>query len=201
MGAGSKRAPAEEEFRSLNDRLEVMAHTDGLTGLLNRRAFDRALDDLVSRNPQTAAGPSLLMIDVDKFKAYNDTYGHPAGDTCLTRVANRVVEIMTPYPRSVVARYGGEEIAVIIPQCDSAAALSVARLLCAQVRAMEIEHDGSEKGRVTVSIGTATMNAAGVTGKRELLGSADEALYAAKAAGRDCVRSREQSDDAAAARA
>lgn len=191
----------EEEFRSLNARLEVMAHTDGLTGLLNRRAFDRALDDLVCRNPQTAAGPSLLMIDVDKFKTYNDTYGHPAGDTCLTRVANRVAEIMTPYPRSVVARYGGEEIAVIIPQCDSAAALSVARLLCAQVRNMDIEHDGSEKGRVTVSIGTATMNAAGINGKRELLRTADEALYAAKAAGRDCVRSRGQSDDAAAARA
>ncbi|CDN51652.1 diguanylate cyclase [Neorhizobium galegae] len=191
----------EEKFRTLNERLEVMAHTDGLTGLLNRRAFDSALDDLVSRNPQTAAGPSLLMIDVDKFKAYNDTYGHPAGDTCLKRVANRVAEIMAPYPRNVVARYGGEEIAVIIPQCDSAAAFSVARLLCAQIRTLEIAHDGSEKGRVTVSIGTATMNAAGVRSKKELLGSADEALYAAKAAGRDCVRSCDQPDDPAKARA
>jgi diguanylate cyclase (GGDEF)-like protein/PAS domain S-box-containing protein len=192
---------AEEELRTLNERLEVMAHTDGLTGLLNRRAFDKALDDLVSRNPQTIPGPSLLMIDVDKFKAYNDTYGHPAGDTCLKRVANRVAEIMMPYPRSVVARYGGEEIAVIIPQCDSAAALSVARLLCAHVRALEIEHDGCEKGRVTVSIGTATMNAAGDRSKKELLGSADEALYAAKAAGRDCVRSRDECSDAVAAQA
>ncbi|WP_245496902.1 diguanylate cyclase [Rhizobium leguminosarum] len=119
----------------------------------------------------------------------------------MKRVANCVAEIMTPYPRSVVARYGGEEIAVILPQCDSAAALSVARLLCAQVRILEIEHDGSERGRVTVSIGTATMNAVGVRGKKQLLGSADEALYFAKAAGRDCVRSCNQSDDAAAARA
>ena len=173
-----------------------MAHTDGLTGLLNRRAFDKALDDLVLRSSQTAAGPSLLMIDVDQFKAYNDTYGHPVGDVCLKRVANCVAEIVSSYPRSVVARYGGEEIAVIIPRGDGAAALSVARLLCAQVRGMEIEHVGSEKGRVTVSIGTATMNAAGVRGKKELLGSADEALYAAKAAGRDCVRSCDKPDDA-----
>ncbi|WP_426239288.1 diguanylate cyclase [Pararhizobium sp. DWP1-1-3] len=195
----SKRA--EEELRTLNERLDIMAHTDGLTGLLNRRAFDSSLDELVSRNPQIAAGPSLLMIDIDKFKAYNDTYGHPAGDTCLKRVANRVAEIIAPYPRSVVARYGGEEIAVIIPQCDSAPALSLAKLLCAQVREMEIEHVGSEKGRVTVSIGTATMNAAGVYGKKDLLRSADEALYAAKAAGRDCVRGCDKLDDAAAARA
>jgi diguanylate cyclase (GGDEF)-like protein/PAS domain S-box-containing protein len=195
----SKRT--EEELHTLNQRLEVMAHTDGLTGLLNRRAFDKALDDLVLRSSQTAAGPSLLMIDVDQFKAYNDTYGHPVGDVCLKRVANCVAEIVSSYPRSVVARYGGEEIAVIIPRGDSAAALSVARLLCAQVRGMEIEHVGSEKGRVTVSIGTATMNAAGVRGKKELLGSADEALYAAKAAGRDCVRSCDKPDDAEVATA
>ncbi|MDW5318493.1 diguanylate cyclase [Rhizobium sp. PL01] len=195
----TKSKKTEEELRTLNKRLEVMAHTDGLTGLLNRRAFDNALEDLVYRNSQTSAGPSLLMIDVDKFKAYNDTYGHPVGDICLKSVATRVAEIMTSYPRSVVARYGGEEIAVIIPQCDSAAALSVARLLCTQVRSMEIEHVGSEKGRVTVSIGIATINSAGVRGTKALLRSADEALYTAKAAGRDCVRGRDQSDDVAVA--
>jgi diguanylate cyclase (GGDEF)-like protein len=131
----------------------------------------------------------------------NPTKSTKPVDADVGRYTNRVAEIMKSYPRSVVARYGGEEIAVIIPQGDSATALSVARLLCAQVRGMEIEHVGSEKGRVTVSIGTATMNAIGVRGKKELLGSADEALYAAKAAGRDCVRSRDLSDDAAVARA
>ena len=179
---------AEEELRSLNERLDVMAHTDGLTGLLNRRAFDDALHGLVSTAAYGAAGPSLLMIDVDRFKAYNDTYGHPVGDTCLRKVARCVAETMRSYPRSVVARYGGEEVGIIIPGCDTAVAVSIAKLLCGQVRSLGIEHSGSEKGVVTISIGAATMNADGVGTTEDLVRRADEALYAAKSAGRDCVR-------------
>jgi len=180
---------AEEELRNLNERLEVMAHTDGLTGLLNRRSFDAHLANLVSRKGSGTQGPGLLMIDVDKFKAFNDTYGHPAGDACLKTVANCIATSMKAYPHSVVARYGGEEIAVIIPHCDADHAASVASFLCSQVRALDIQHLGSEKGVVTVSIGTAAAGFSGSCETKMLLRSADEALYAAKAAGRDCIRS------------
>jgi diguanylate cyclase (GGDEF)-like protein/PAS domain S-box-containing protein len=180
---------AEEELRNLNERLKIMAHTDGLTGLLNRRSFDAALERLVQQKGAGMSGPGLLMIDVDKFKAFNDTYGHPAGDSCLKTVADCIAVSMKAYPNSIVARYGGEEIAVIIPHCDGDHATSVAHLLCAQVRALEITHIGSEKRIVTVSIGTAATDPSGFCDTKILLRSADEALYAAKAAGRDCVRS------------
>lgn len=180
---------AEEELRNLNERLEIMAHTDGLTGLLNRRSFDAALERFVSRKGSGTAGPGLLMIDVDKFKAFNDSYGHPAGDACLKAVAGCIAASMKSYANSVVARYGGEEIAVIIPHCDGDHAISVAHFLCAQIRALKIAHIGSEKSIVTVSIGTAAMASTGFCDTKTLLRSADEALYSAKAAGRDCVRS------------
>ncbi|WP_245294928.1 diguanylate cyclase [Pararhizobium antarcticum] len=180
---------AEAELRTLNERLEIMAHTDGLTGLLNRRSFDVHLASHVSRMAVGTPGPGLLMIDVDKFKAFNDTYGHPAGDACLKTVSDCIAASMKDYPDSVVARYGGEEIAVIIPGCGADQAASVANFLCAQVRRLEIVHKGSEKGIVTVSIGTAAAGCGGACETKILLRSADEALYAAKAAGRDCVRS------------
>ncbi|WEZ83461.1 diguanylate cyclase [Rhizobium sp. 32-5/1] len=185
----TKTKRAEEELRNLNERLEIMAHTDGLTGLLNRRSFDAALARIISQKGTGRPGPGLLMIDVDKFKAFNDTYGHPAGDTCLKTVADCIAVSMRAYPNSVVARYGGEEIAVIIPHCDTDHATSVAHFLCAQVRALEIAHIGSEKGIVSVSIGTAAIEPNSFCEAKILLRWADEALYAAKAAGRDCVRS------------
>ncbi len=184
----TKTKRAEEELRNLNERLEIMAHTDGLTGLLNRRSFDTALQNLVSRKGSGMPGPGLLMIDVDRFKAFNDTYGHPAGDACLKTVADCIAASMKAYPNSVVARYGGEEIAVIIPHCDGGHATSIASFLCAQIRALQIGHIGSEKGIVTVSIGTAATGS-DLCEMKVLLRSADEALYAAKASGRDCVRS------------
>ncbi len=185
----TKAKKTEEELRSLNERLEIIAHTDGLTGLLNRRSFDTTLARLISQQAPGRPGAGLLMIDVDKFKAYNDTYGHPAGDACLKAVAECIAVSMKAYPNSVVARYGGEEIAVIIPHCDADHATSVAHILCAQVRALEIVHIGSEKGIVTISLGTAAINPLVFCDAKTLLRSADEALYAAKAAGRDCVRS------------
>lgn len=181
--SGAKRT--EVELRTLNDRLGMLARLDPLTGLLNRRVFDDALDTMVGASG--GEGLALLMIDVDKFKAYNDTYGHPTGDTCLKQVAEAVSALMQSYPRSVVARYGGEEFAVIIPNIGGAAASAIAKLICAQVRGLQIEHIGSEKGVVTVSIGLGVLSMEGNANQTSLLRSADEALYMAKAAGRNCV--------------
>jgi len=183
---GAKRA--EEELRALNQRLEQLAHTDGLTGLWNRRAFDEAIEKSVSTATVAGHGPSLLMIDVDRFKAYNDTYGHPAGDTCLKSVADCISAMMHSFSGSVVARYGGEEIAVIIPNTSSAAAMSTAKLIGSQVRSLQLPHTGSEKGIVTISIGVANLSDGNMRSRGELLRAADEALYNAKAAGRDCSR-------------
>lgn len=180
----SKRS--EEELRALNERLGVMALTDSLTGLLNRRAFDEALERAVANAPFGSSGPSLLMIDVDRFKAYNDAYGHPAGDACLKQVAICIGDLMKSYPHSVVARYGGEEIGVIIPNCGSVGAAAIARLLCGHVRGLGIEHRSSERGVVTASIGIASIGE-GASDWESLLSLADEALYRAKADGRDRV--------------
>lgn len=180
----SKRS--EEELRALNERLGVMALTDSLTGLLNRRAFDEALERTVASAPHGSTGPSLLMIDVDRFKAYNDAYGHPAGDACLKKVAACIGDLMRSYPHSLVARYGGEEIGVIIPNCGSVGAAAIARLICGHLRGLAIEHRASERGVVTASIGIATIGE-GASDWESLLGQADEALYRAKADGRDRV--------------
>lgn len=183
----------EEELRQLNVKLSEMAMIDSLTELLNRRAFDTALASEIGHCQARGSTLSLLMIDVDRFKAYNDTYGHTTGDDCLRRVA-QVVRSIAQRPGDRAARYGGEEMAVVLPNASEEGALALAHELRTRIRALDISHIGSEKGVVTVSIGTATLNgfSRGVT-PVQLIRNADEALYRAKASGRDAVRSWEKS--------
>ena len=179
---------AQEKLSELNRQLEALARLDGLTGLMNRRAFDEALEAELRRSSRSGAPLSLLMIDVDRFKAFNDAYGHPAGDACLKTIAG-VLSGGVGRPFDRCARYGGEEFAVILPETPPEGALRVAEVMREGVRALGIPHAGSDFGVVTISIGAATLRPGGgpeATAKN-LLHRADAALYDAKATGRDRV--------------
>lgn len=178
---------AELALLGMTDQLKELATTDGLTGLLNRRTFDAVFDSELTRTGRERQPLSLLMIDVDRFKAYNDRYGHPAGDKCLKLVANCLREAALR-PGDTLARYGGEEFVAILPNTDEDGAYVIAERLRRCLRELKLPHEGSEKGVVTVSIGIASYGP-NVIDRRdtELLRRADEALYDAKAAGRDRV--------------
>jgi len=176
----------QAELLAANAALNLLAHSDGLTGLLTRRAFDEALVRAFSRSQRNGKPLGLLLIDVDRFKRYNDQYGHPAGDECL-RAVGKCLQAVAPRPASA-ARYGGEEFAMILPDTDARGAFLMAETLRCGIRDLELAHGGSEKGIVTISIGVATFDLAGpMLESAELVRRADEALYGAKAAGRDRV--------------
>ncbi|MNH84109.1 Phytochrome-like protein cph2 [compost metagenome] len=178
----------ELELQNLNDRLSVLAETDSLTGLLNRRAFDAVMAEELDRVARGEGSLALLMIDVDYFKRFNDTYGHGAGDSCLKTVAD-CLRAAARRTSDRAARYGGEELALVLPDIDEAAALKIAEEFCERLRGLRIPHTGSDKGIVTVSIGVATLGSgSGPTDAVRLIARADEALYTAKRDGRDGVR-------------
>lgn len=170
-----------------NEKLNLLAHSDGLTELLTRRAFDQALALEFARGKRSAIPLSLLIIDVDWFKRFNDHYGHPAGDECLRAVAG-CMKATARRPTDSAARYGGEEFALILPETDARGAFVIAENLRGKVRDLGLTHAGSEKGIVTVSIGVGTFDPGSAPIEiADLLRRADEALYGAKAAGRDRV--------------
>lgn len=167
-------------------QLELLASKDGLTELANRRTFDRRIADAFKAAQHGATPLSLLMIDIDHFKAFNDTYGHPAGDDVLRQVA-AVLRSACRSELDLVARYGGEEFAVILATTPAHVAHDVAIRLATAIQMLDIPHMSSSKGRITVSIGLASVTDA-IADPKQLIKSSDEALYAAKAAGRDSVR-------------
>ena len=178
---------AERQLSELNERLAELARTDGLTGLPNRRAFDEMLEREFKRSARTKVPLSLLLIDVDHFKAFNDTYGHLAGDDCLRAVAN-ALRLSLLRPGDVPARYGGEEFAAILPETKADGSFAIAEAFRVAVRNLAIPHVGSDKGILTVSVGVATFVSGGPIERIEqLILRADEALYGAKSAGRDRV--------------
>ena len=167
--------------------LERLANHDGLTGIFNRRCFDERLHNEWSRASREKQPLSLIMIDVDHFKRFNDTYGHQAGDECLKKVA-AVLEKQTYRPSDMAARYGGEEFAMILPAIDEEGASVVAHRIRDEIAALGIPHSGSDlMGLVTVSVGVATVRPVQGGKVDELVRLADEALYAAKGAGRHRV--------------
>jgi diguanylate cyclase (GGDEF)-like protein len=168
--------------------LKTLASVDGLTGLANRRAFDIRLDEECRRAQRNAGAVSLLMIDIDNFKAFNDTFGHQGGDDCLKQIA-RVIGGELLRPGDLAARYGGEEFAVIMPATPSHGAIIVAERLRSAVEALAIHHPSSPSGIVTLSIGTAAASAADAASPAALVASADAALYKAKRDGRNRVAS------------
>ncbi len=183
----SIRKAAEDRLEEANRRLEALAGQDGLTGLANRRTFDDALSREHRRALRERSRLAMLMIDVDWFKAFNDRYGHPAGDECLKRVS-RAIEATLPRPGDVVARFGGEEFAVLLPNTDEAAAAVMADRIRRAVLALAIEHDACPALVVTISAGVAAFApTAFELGLESLVRRADQALYRAKHLGRNVV--------------
>jgi diguanylate cyclase (GGDEF)-like protein len=181
------------ELKKANDALGAMAATDGLTGIANRRAFDLALSVEWAHCTRSQEELSLLMIDIDHFKQFNDTLGHQAGDACLCEVAKCIVRCATR-AGDLVARYGGEEFAVILPNTDVLGAVDTAERIRAAVQALAIAAPGTRLGVVTVSIGAAAMR--GMVPPQQqarLIEAADRHLYAAKRDARNCVRACEGS--------
>lgn len=179
-------AYANEELQQANLRLEAFSRTDGLLQIANRAYFNDRLAQVCAAAARRQEPVGLLMIDVDFFKRYNDTYGHQAGDACLQAVA-RAVQNATQRTTDLVARYGGEELAVILPDTDSEGTAAVARRVVDGVLALGREHRASEVAPyITVSVGAASQIPEGSDADKALLGSADNALYRAKEAGRNC---------------
>jgi diguanylate cyclase (GGDEF)-like protein len=185
-GINSRLRQQLEENQRLQDELRALTITDPVTGLHNRRHFDIAYVtewELArwDRRPLT-----VLFIDVDYFKSYNDRHGHRAGDDCLAQVGNAVVQSLQR-PVDLAARYGGDEFVVLLPVTDTDGALGVAQRVLGAIAALDIPHGTSPFGRVTSSIGVAQVVPGPNSTSQELLERADRALYAAKQAGRNRV--------------
>ncbi len=178
-----------DELTLVNNSLKSMAMIDGLTGLANRRQFDLYLHECLMRSAVNGEPVSLLMIDVDYFKRYNDTYGHTNGDECLRRLGDTLSK-MPHRSADLVARYGGEEFAIILPNTQQKDALRVAMRAVEAVRSLSITHQTTDVpvGIVTISVGCATITASGKEKDvQQLLTHADAALYRAKHHGRNRV--------------
>lgn len=174
------------EFRSrlrIEAELRQLSSTDSLTGLCNRRTLDAAIGKEWLRTRRAQSPLAVLFIDIDKFKVYNDTYGHQQGDGALVAVAHAIADSVAR-PSDMAARFGGEEFVLLLPDTDARGAHHIAADIHAAIAQLDMAHAGSEFQRVTVSIGIAT-NAAHVATAAQLLELADQALYSAKLGGRN----------------
>jgi len=176
------------ELQQADARLRRQSDIDGLLGIANRRAFDETLAQEWARAVRDVSVTSLLMIDVDYFKNYNDSYGHQAGDRCLKQIADAIAAAVKR-PGDLVARYGGEEFGVLLPGTDAAGADEVARAIQNEVAQRAIPHAASSvSDRITVSIGISTVTPTPGLRQESLVHAADRALYRAKQGGRNrCV--------------
>jgi diguanylate cyclase (GGDEF)-like protein len=168
-----------------NRAAQLNALRDGLTGIANRRCFDETIEREFKRAVRNARPLSLIMVDIDFFKSFNDGYGHPAGDACLRAISETVQGVLRR-PGDLAARYGGEEIAIVLPETDIAGAVQIVNDVLTAVRSCAIPHEASSFGIVTISAGIAALN----PGQQHsewtwLVEMADTALYAAKALGRN----------------
>lgn len=175
-------------LQEINSQLNEMAMTDPLTAIANRRHFDEQLSAFIKQSRRDNEPLTLLMIDVDHFKKYNDIYGHPAGDLCLQQIAS-VLRDELRRPLDLVARVGGEEFAAILPHTSPAGCKLIARRVLNRIRDIHMPHMGNAVGIVTLSVGGATIDAdePAVT-KEDIIERADKALYAAKNSGRNRAR-------------
>jgi diguanylate cyclase (GGDEF)-like protein len=174
------------ELEVANATLQRLSDTDGLTGIGNRRAFDVALAAEWARCAAERSPIALLMFDVDRFKAFNDIYGHPSGDTCL-RLVGGILAGAVRQRRDFAGRFGGEEFVVLLPAADATLAVRIAHRLCEEVADAHMPHQGSPFARVTVSAGVASLLPEDTDGPDMLVARADKALYRAKQAGRNRV--------------
>ncbi len=177
---------ANKELQASNKHLRRLSATDGLTGIPNRRCFDEFLGFELERLRRQDDHLSMLLIDVDFFKNYNDNYGHQSGDECLKKLAALFTDVVHR-ESDLVARYGGEEFAVVLPGTDSKGALLIAQQLIEETRARCIAHEHSSAApHVTVSIGISTLTGPGRYSPDMIIIEADKQLYKAKKSGRNC---------------
>jgi diguanylate cyclase (GGDEF)-like protein len=183
----AKLGQRERELIATNDRLTVMASIDMLSGLANRRGFQSRLDfEWMKAQQQNERHLSLLMIDVDHFKLFNDTYGHPEGDACLGRVGETLAGIAAENG-GFAGRYGGEEFCLLLPNTNIQRALQIGETVRMAVQTLAMPHCTSDHQTVTVSVGVARTDPNDAHGPDDLIEAADAALYAAKRCGRNAV--------------
>jgi diguanylate cyclase (GGDEF)-like protein len=186
-----KLSDAHIKLQDSNRQLSELASSDGLTGIPNRRHFDSHIESEWQRCLRLQISISLIMFDVDSFKQYNDTYGHPAGDICLQQIASRISQSCSiRRPGDLFARYGGEEFVVVLPGALQLGAKAIAWQIHREIAALAIEHhqsivDGVEQ--ISISLGVATLTPSAELSIKDLIQSADKALYQAKAEGRNQV--------------
>jgi diguanylate cyclase (GGDEF)-like protein len=179
----NERKQAELQEKS---QLERLANIDELTQIANRRNFNNYLSQQWHQMKKLQVPIALILLDVDYFKRYNDTYGHQTGDTCLTKIAHAIKQV-GQRQNDLVARYGGEEFAVILPNTNSKGALQIVQKIYKQIKKLQIPHSSSDLADiVTVSLGIAITTPQINTSHEELINKADRALYQAKEKGRNC---------------
>jgi diguanylate cyclase (GGDEF)-like protein len=184
---------ATRQLAEANWMLQRLSSLDGLTGVANRRRFDEVLEQEWRRALRNKTPLSLIFIDIDFFKVYNDTYGHLMGDECLKQIAKTLSGILNR-PGDLVARYGGEEFVVLLPETDTSGAITIAETLRTKVEEMKIPHLKSEcSNYVTISLGVATAIPSHDSSASWLIDKADKALYQAKQEGRNQLRCSEVS--------
>ena len=176
-----------EQLEEANRKLAMMSYIDAMTEVANRRSFDEEMTMEWRRSTRTRSHLSLLMVDIDGFKAFNDALGHQAGDHCLRDVA-RVISDCVRRAGDTVARYGGEEFVVLLPDTDGYGAAILAERIRSAIEQRNIAHPAMLRGRLTVSIGVATMAGKETLEASTLVRAADAALYQAKRDGRNRVR-------------
>ncbi len=184
----TERKLVEQKLQEANDILRELSTKDGLTGVWNRRTFDERLEVEWNRAIENSAPLSMIMFDIDHFKAFNDTYGHQAGDDCLREVASVVLEIVKK-SGDMVFRYGGEEFSVILPGTNLVEAKNVAETIRKAVENLAIPHSFSKFNQcVTISLGMNTTIPDNERSIEQFIKESDKALYEAKRDGRNCVR-------------
>jgi diguanylate cyclase (GGDEF)-like protein/PAS domain S-box-containing protein len=181
-----ERKHTEEQLANAYRTVEALAVLDALTGLANRRRFDQCLSKEWRRALRDRKPLSMLLIDADLFKSYNDSYGHPRGDSCLKQIAEAALEVVTR-PGDLVARIGGEEFAIILPNTRNQGAMQLANEVCEALRRRKVTHKDSPSGIMTISMGCATIVPRVGQQAMDLIEKADKALYQAKHDGRDRV--------------
>lgn len=181
------RVKNQIELKRAREQLTKLASTDGLTGLANRRRFDDVLAHEYARHARSGAELSLVLLDIDYFKAYNDTYGHVSGDDCLRQIA-RVIDGVVVRATDLAARYGGEEFVCILPETNQSGALAIAEKIRQDIIALAIPHGGSNASHcVTASLGVITARCFPEKSALNIVAQADELLYKAKTGGRNRV--------------
>ncbi|GAB7529294.1 diguanylate cyclase [Pseudomonas sp. 3A(2025)] len=185
---------AQGKLSAAHHELEQIAHTDGLTGIANRRRFDTALAQAWARSQLRSMSLGIILLDIDWFKQYNDRYGHLQGDECLKRVAALIRDQLTlpgvQHQSYLAARYGGEEFVVLLPDTDLDVATGVAERIRAAIAADRLEHAASPFGTVTISAGVVSTRSTAAETPADLLARADSFLYEAKRQGRNRVCQR-----------